>query len=296
MKEVQTTQITEYPLFSRGKVRDVYDLGDRLLIIATDRLSAFDVVLSNGIPGRGVMLTAVSVFWFDFLKDIVPSHLITSDIAQFPADLQKYREDLEGRSMIVHKAKRVDVECIVRGYISGSLWKEYKTAVAAGSSVVHGLTFPSNLKESDRLPQPIFTPSTKAESGHDENISYDKMVAMVGPEAARLCRDTTLAIYTKASEYARNRGIIIADTKFEFGFVDGRFTLIDEALTPDSSRFWPADSYRPGGSQPSFDKQIIRDYLETLDWDKTYPAPTLPRAVVEKASARYQEVVTRLTR
>jgi len=296
MKEVQTTQITEYPLFSRGKVRDVYDLGDRLLIIATDRLSAFDVVLSNGIPGRGVMLTAVSVFWFDFLKDIVPSHLITSDIAQFPADLQKYREDLEGRSMIVHKAKRVDVECIVRGYISGSLWKEYKTAVAAGSSVVHGLTFPSNLKESDRLPQPIFTPSTKAESGHDENISYDKMVAMVGPEAARLCRDTPLAIYTKASEYARNRGIIIADTKFEFGFVDGRFTLIDEALTPDSSRFWPADSYRPGGSQPSFDKQIIRDYLETLDWDKTYPAPTLPRAVVEKASARYQEVVTRLTR
>jgi phosphoribosylaminoimidazole-succinocarboxamide synthase len=296
MKEVQTTQIQEYPLFSRGKVRDVYDLGDRLLIVATDRLSAFDVVLPNGIPGRGAMLTAVSVFWFDFLKDIVPSHLITADIGRFPADLQKYRVDLEGRSMIVHKAKRVDVECIVRGYISGSLWKEYKTAITAGSSVVHGITFPTDLKESDRLPQPIFTPSTKAESGHDENISFDRMAAMVGQETARLCQDTTLAIYTKASEYARTRGIIIADTKFEFGFVDGRFTLIDEALTPDSSRFWPADSYRPGGSQPSFDKQIIRDYLETLDWDKTYPAPMLPRDVVEKASARYQEVVTRLTR
>lgn len=296
MKEVQTTQIKEYPLFSRGKVRDVYDLGDRLLIVATDRLSAFDVVLPNGIPGRGVMLTAVSMFWFDFLKDIVPCHLITADIARFPADLRKYRDDLEGRSMIVHKARRVDVECIVRGYISGSLWKEYKTAIAAGSSMVHGITFPNNLKESDRLPQPIFTPSTKAASGHDENISYDKMAAMVGHETARLCRDTTLAIYGKASEYARHRGIIIADTKFEFGFVDGRFTLIDEALTPDSSRFWPADSYRPGGSQPSFDKQIIRDYLETLNWDKTYPAPALPREVVEKASARYQEVVTRLTR
>lgn len=296
MKEVQSTQIKEYPLFSRGKVRDVYDLGDRLLIVATDRLSAFDVVLPNGIPGRGVMLTAVSVFWFDFLKDIVPSHLVTADIDQFPADLRKYREDLEGRSMIVHKAERVDVECIVRGYISGSLWKEYKAAVAGGTSIVHGLTFPSDLQESDRLPQPIFTPSTKAESGHDENISFDQMVALVGEETARLCRDTTLAIYTQASDYARSRGIIIADTKFEFGYVGGRFTLIDEALSPDSSRFWPADSYKPGHSQPSFDKQIIRDYLETLDWDKTYPAPALPRDVVQKASEKYQEVVTRLTR
>ncbi|MDD4051073.1 MAG: phosphoribosylaminoimidazolesuccinocarboxamide synthase [candidate division Zixibacteria bacterium] len=296
MKEVLTTQVKEYPLFSRGKVRDVYDLGDRLLIVATDRLSAFDVVLPNGIPGRGVMLTAVSVFWFNFLKDIVPSHLIAADIDQFPADLHKYRDDLEGRSMIVHKAKRVDVECIVRGYISGSLWKEYKTAVAAGTSVVHGMTFPSDLKESDRLPEPIFTPSTKAESGHDENISFDRMVALVGEETARLCRDTTLAIYAKASDYALNRGIIIADTKFEFGYVEGRFTLIDEALSPDSSRFWPVDSYRQGQSQPSFDKQIIRDYLETLDWDKTYPAPVLPKDVVQKASEKYQEVVARLTR
>jgi phosphoribosylaminoimidazole-succinocarboxamide synthase len=296
MKEVLATQIKEYPLFSRGKVRDVYDLGDRLLIVATDRLSAFDVVLPNGIPGRGVMLTAVSVFWFNFLNDLVPSHLITADIAEFPTNLHQYRDDLEGRSMIVHKANRVDVECIVRGYISGSLWKEYKTAIADGTSVVHGMTFPSDLKESDRLPQPIFTPSTKAESGHDENISFDQMVALVGNETARRCRDTTLAIYAKASEYARRRGIIIADTKFEFGFVGDRFTLIDEALSPDSSRFWPAEAYRPGGSQPSFDKQIIRDYLETLDWDKTYPAPILPKDVVQKASERYQEVVTRLTR
>lgn len=198
--------------------------------------------------------------------------------------------------MIVHKAKRIDVECIVRGYISGSLWKEYKAAIAAGKSVVHGMAFPSDLKESDRLPQPIFTPSTKAESGHDENISFDQMVTLVGDETARLCRDTTLAIYTKASDYAQSRGIIIADTKFEFGFVGTRFTLIDEALSPDSSRFWPAGSYRPGQSQPSFDKQIIRDYLETLDWDKTYPAPVLPRDVVQKASEKYQEVVARLTR
>jgi phosphoribosylaminoimidazole-succinocarboxamide synthase len=295
MKEVLSTKIREYPLFSRGKVRDVYDLGDRLLIVATDRLSAFDVVLPNGIPGRGVMLTAVSVFWFDFLKDIVPSHLITADIDRYPADLRKYREELAGRSMIVHKAKRVDVECIVRGYISGSLWKEYKAAIAAGTSVVHGLTFPAGLQESDRLPQPIFTPSTKAESGHDENISFDRMVALVGEETARLCRDTTLAIYAKACDYAQSRGIIIADTKFEFGYIDGRFTLIDEALSPDSSRFWPAETYRPGSSQASFDKQIIRDYLETLDWDKTYPGPVLPADVVQKASARYQEVVTRLT-
>ena len=296
MKEVLTTQIKEYPLFSRGKVRDVYDLGDRLLIVATDRLSAFDVVLPNGIPGRGVMLTAVSVFWFNFLKSIVPSHLITADIEQFPANLRAYHDDLEGRSMIVQKAKRIDVECIVRGYISGSLWKEYQAAIAAGTSVVHGMTFPSDLKESDRLPQPIFTPSTKAESGHDENISFDQMVTLVGEETARLCRDATLAIYSKASDYARNRGIIIADTKFEFGFVGKRFTLIDEAMSPDSSRFWPAGSYRPGHSQPSFDKQIIRDYLETLDWDKTYPAPVLPKDVVQKASEKYEEVVARLTR
>jgi phosphoribosylaminoimidazole-succinocarboxamide synthase len=296
MKEVLSTDIKEFPLFSRGKVRDVYDLGDRLLIICTDRLSAFDCILPNGIPGRGVMLTQISLFWFQYLKDVIDNHLITADISQYPAPLKNHRDILEGRSMIVVKAKRVDIECVVRGYISGSLWKEYKAARAAGSAIVNGITYPADLKESDQLPQPIFTPSTKAETGHDENISYDTMVKTVGSETAALCRDKTLAIYAKASAYARSRGIIIADTKFEFGFDGNRFILIDEALSPDSSRFWPVDQYKPGGSQPSFDKQIVRDYLETLDWNKTAPAPRLPDHIVQKAGQRYSEVVERLTR
>jgi phosphoribosylaminoimidazole-succinocarboxamide synthase len=295
MKEVLSTDIKEFPLFSRGKVRDVYDLGDRLLIICTDRLSAFDCILPNGIPGRGVMLTQISLFWFQYLRDVIKSHLITADLNQYPAPLKAYRDILEGRSMIVTKAKRIDIECVVRGYISGSLWKEYQAARAAGSTVVNGINYPADLKESDQLPQPIFTPSTKAETGHDENISYETMVRMVGPETAAWCRDKTLAIYAKASAYARSRGIIIADTKFEFGFDRDQFILIDEALSPDSSRFWPVDQYRPGGTQPSFDKQIVRNYLETLDWNKTAPAPRLPEAVVEKAARRYAEVVERLT-
>lgn len=296
MKEVLATHITEFPLFSKGKVRDVYDLGDRLLIVATDRLSAFDVVLPNGIPGRGAMLTAVSVFWFTYLKDVVANHLITADFAAFPAALKPYREELEGRSMIVHKAKRIDVECIVRGYISGSMWKEYKTARASGKAVVHGFTFPSDMKESDRLAEPLFTPSTKADAGHDENISFQRMIELVGEETARRCRDISLAVYTSAAAYALKRGIIIADTKFEFGFIGDTFALIDEVLSPDSSRFWPVDEYQTGRSQPSFDKQIIRDYLETLDWDKTYPAPRLPEQIVQKAAQRYHDVVARLTR
>lgn len=296
MKEVLSTDIKEFPLFSRGKVRDVYDLGDRLLIICTDRLSAFDCILPNGIPGRGVMLTQISLFWFQYLRDVIKSHLITADLNQYPAPLKAYRDILEGRSMIVTKAKRIDIECVVRGYISGSLWKEYKATRAAGSTVVNGINYPPDLKESDQLPQPIFTPSTKAETGHDENISYETMVRMVGPETAAWCRDKTLAIYAKASAYARSRGIIIADTKFEFGFDRDQFILIDEALSPDSSRFWPVDQYRPGGTQPSFDKQIVRNYLETLDWNKTAPAPRLPEEVVEKAARRYTEVVERLTR
>ena len=296
MNEVLSTDIKEFPLFSRGKVRDVYDLGDRLLIICTDRLSAFDCILPNGIPGRGVMLTQISLFWFQYLRDVIDSHLITADINQYPALLKAHRDILEGRSMIVTKAKRVDIECVVRGYISGSLWKEYKAARAAGSTLVNGISYPADLRESDQLPQPIFTPSTKAETGHDENISFDTMIKTVGPDTAALCRDKTLAIYAKASAYARSRGIIIADTKFEFGFDHDRFILIDEALSPDSSRFWPVEQYRPGGSQPSFDKQIVRDYLETLDWNKTAPAPRLPDQVVQKAAQRYSEVVERLTR
>lgn len=295
MKEVRSTDIKEYPLFSRGKVRDVYDLDDRLLIVATDRVSAFDVVMPNGIPGRGVLLTKISVFWFDFLKDVIGSHLIAAEVDEFPEDLKNYRETLAGRSMLVKKANRVDVECIVRGYISGSMWKEYKAAREKGQTSLHGIKFPENMKESDQLPQPIFTPSTKAEEGHDINISYDKMVEMVGQDTAGLCRDKAVEIYSKAADFARTRGIIIADTKFEFGFDGDEFILIDEALTPDSSRFWPADEYAPGKSQPSFDKQIVRDYLDRLDWDKKPPAPPLPDEVVQKTLKRYQEVVDRLT-
>lgn len=295
MNEVITTAIREYPLLSRGKVRDVYDLGDRLLIIATDRISAFDVILPNGMPGRGKMLTAVSVFWFNFLKDVIDNHLITAEVDEFPKILRRYRDLLDGRSMIVTKARRVDMECIVRGYISGSLWKEYKNVRAAGTTILHGMEFPSALKESDRLPQPIFTPSTKAEAGHDENISFDQAVSLVGRATAEMCRDKSLAIYSKAAAYALTRGIIIADTKFEFGYDGERFILIDEALTPDSSRFWPADDYQPGRSQPSFDKQIIRDYLDPLDWDKKAPGPRLPDEIVSRALARYREVVERLS-
>lgn len=295
MKEILSTNITGYPLFSRGKVRDVYDLDDRLLIVTTDRVSAFDVVMPNGIPGRGVLLTRISVFWFDYLKDVIDSHLVTADVDQLPEDLKKYRDTLDGRFMLVKKAKRVDVECIVRGYISGSMWKEYTAARADGETRLHGFQFPDDLRESDKLPEVIFTPSTKAAEGHDINISYDKMVEMIGPETSELCRDRSIAMYSRAAEYARTKGIIIADTKFEFGFDGDKFIVIDEALTPDSSRFWPADEYQPGKSQPSFDKQIVRNYLDGLDWDKKEPAPSLPDEVVQKTLKRYQEVVDRLT-
>ncbi len=294
MREVLTTGITEFPLYSRGKVRDVYDLDDRLLIVTTDRVSAFDIVMPNGVPGRGMELVAISIFWFDFLKDIIGNHLITADIEQYPPELHKYRDILEGRSMIVRKARRVDIECIVRGYISGSFWKEYKMAREKGTTTIHGFALPENLKESGRFPRAIFTPSTKAEEGHDENISFDKMVDLVGRETAELCRDKSLAVYNKAAEYALTRGIIIADTKFEFGFDDDDLILIDEALTPDSSRFWPVDEYEAGHSQPSFDKQIIRDYLSMLDWDKTEPAPGLPDEVIKETQEKYREVVARL--
>jgi phosphoribosylaminoimidazole-succinocarboxamide synthase len=287
--------ITEYPLMTRGKVRDVYDLGDSLLFVTSDRISAFDVVMPNGIPGKGEILTAMSLFWFKFLADVVPNHLITANVDEYPAVLHKYRDQLEGRSMIVVKANRVECECIVRGYISGSLWKELVSARRQDSNTVHGFSFPPDLVESGKLPQPLFTPSSKNDTGHDENISYAELEKMVGADVAKMCREASLAVYTKAADYALTRGIIIADTKFEFGFVNGKFILIDEVLSPDSSRFWPVSAYKPGGVQMSFDKQPIRDYLDTLTWDKKPPAPALPDAVIEASIARYREAKRLLT-
>ncbi len=290
-----TTDIKEYPLIRRGKVRDIYDLGDSLLFIATDRLSAFDVVMPNGIPGKGEVLTQMSLFWFDFLKDIIETHLITASVDEYPQPLRKYRDMLDRRSMMVTKAERIDIECIVRGYISGSMWKELQNARTHGSNSVHGFGFPPGLKESEMLPEPIFTPSSKNDDGHDENISFADMVSQVGQETADLCRSKSLTVYSAAADYALTRGIIIADTKFEFGFNDGRFILIDEVLSPDSSRFWPVDQYEPGKAQPSFDKQPIRDYLNTLSWNKKPPAPRLPDDVVAASAARYREAQRLLT-
>ncbi|MFZ1682722.1 MAG: phosphoribosylaminoimidazolesuccinocarboxamide synthase [Candidatus Zixiibacteriota bacterium] len=292
---VLTTEIKEYPLIRRGKVRDIYDLGDSLLFIASDRISAFDVVMPNGIPGKGRVLNQTSLFWFDFLKDVVANHLITAKVDEYPAPLRAYRDVLDGRSMIVTKADRIDAECIVRGYISGSMWKELLQARKTGSNTVHGFDFPPNLRESDKLPTPLFTPSSKNDDGHDENISYAHLIALVGKDTAELCRDKSIAVYQKAADYALTRGIIIADTKFEFGFKNGTFILIDEVLSPDSSRFWPVDKYEPGKGQPSFDKQPIRDYLETTGWNKKPPAPKLPDDVIAASSARYREAQRLLT-
>ena len=292
---VLTTDIKEYPLLRRGKVRDIYDLGDSLLFIASDRISAFDVVMPNGIPGKGRVLTQTSLFWFSFLADTVENHLLTADINRYPEPLHKYRDILDGRSMIVTKADRIEAECIVRGYISGSMWKELEEARRKGLHTVHGFPFPSGLRESEKLHEPIFTPSSKNDNGHDENISYDTLVAQVGTQTAELCRQKSLAVYKKAADYALTRGIIIADTKFEFGFKNGRFLLIDEVLSPDSSRFWPVDTYRIGGSQPSFDKQPIRDYLESIKWNKKPPAPKLPDDVINASAARYREAQRLLT-
>lgn len=289
------TELEGVKLFSRGKVRDIYDLDDKLLFVASDRISAFDVVLPNGIPDKGKLLTQMSIFWFDFLKDTVKSHFITADVDEFPEPLRAYRDVLDGRSMIVTKAERVDVECVVRGYISGSLWKELKEARARGSNSVHGFDFPASLQESEKLPEPIFTPATKNDVGHDENISFAQMIDAVGKETAEQCRDISIKIYNKAAEYAATKGIIIADTKFEFGFKDGELILIDEVLTPDSSRFWPVDQYTVGKGQPSYDKQFIRDFLLTLDWDKTPPGPELPQEIVERSAEKYREIMKRLT-
>jgi len=292
---VLKTDIKEYPLLVRGKVRDVYDLDDKLLFVASDRISAFDVVMPNGIPGKGKVLTSMSLFWFDYLSDVVENHLVTAKVDEYPHGLQKYRKDLEGRSMIVTKAERVDCECIVRGYISGSMWKELKRAREKGSNTVHGFDFPPDIQESGKLPEPIFTPSTKNDDGHDENISYRQLVDLIGEKTANLCKEKSLAVYTKAADYALTKGIIIADTKFEFGFKDGRFILIDEVLSPDSSRFWPVDKYEVGRGQASFDKQPIRDYLDKLDWNKKPPAPVLPDEVIMASAKRYAEAEKLLT-
>jgi phosphoribosylaminoimidazole-succinocarboxamide synthase len=288
---VNVTEMVGLNLVHRGKVRDIYDVGEHLLMIATDRISAFDVVMDDPIPGKGEVLTKLSLFWFDFLKDIIPNHLVTADVDQFPEICAPYREQLIGRSMLVKKAQPLPVECIVRGYISGSFWKAYQK-----STVVCGFQLPAGLRESDKFSTPLFTPSTKAAQGdHDENISMDAMAELLGGEVTEKIADICIRLYEKAADYAREKGIIIADTKFELGWHEGELILIDEVLTPDSSRFWPEDQYKPGSGQPSFDKQFLRDYLSSLDWAKQPPAPPLPEEIINKTASRYAEAVERLT-
>lgn len=289
---VYQTDLAGLTLLHRGKVRDLYDLGEQLLLVASDRISAYDVVMNEPISGKGAILTGMSLFWFDHLKDILPNHLLSADPELYPALCAPHRELLRGRSMLVKKARPLPVECIVRGYLSGSFWEAYRQ-----SPTVCGFELPTGLRESDRLPEPIFTPSTKAALGaHDENISLARMEEMLGAELSVKVREASLALYRKAAAHALSRGIIIADTKFELGLDENeQLILIDEALTPDSSRFWPADQYRPGGGQPSFDKQFLRDYLSGLDWPKSPPPPPLPPEIIEKTAARYREALARLT-
>ncbi len=277
-------------LQGRGKVRDIYEAGEYLVIVATDRLSAFDCILPTPIPGKGRVLTQLTIFWLGLLRDIVPNHFVTADVAEYPPPFRPYAEQLEGRSMLVRRARMIDVECVARGYVSGSGWKDYRRTGA-----ICGIELPAGLVESDRLPGPIFTPASKAQSGHDENISFDNVSERIGRELAERLRALTLEIYGRASAYAAERGIIVADTKFEFGFIGGQLTLADEVLTPDSSRFWPRETYTPGGPQPSFDKQYVRDYLESMSWNKQPPAPELPAEVVAKTSAKYREAYRVLT-
>ena len=278
------TNLPGIELHARGKVRDIYHVADKLLIIATDRISAFDYILASGIPDKGRVLTQLSLFWFDYLRGVMPNHVLATRVEDYPAELHPFADQLEGRSMLVKRAKMIDVECVARGYISGSGWKDYKT-----NGSVCGIPLPAGLEESGRLPEPIFTPASKAASGHDENIPFENVVASVGLELAEKLRFLTLDIYSRASVYAETKGIIIADTKFEFGFVDGELILADEVLTPDSSRFWPMDTYKAGGAQQSFDKQYVRDFLEAIQWNKRPPAPALPPEVAEKTSEKYKE-------
>jgi phosphoribosylaminoimidazole-succinocarboxamide synthase len=295
MRVVRETNFGGISPAARGKVRDIYDLGDKLLIVASDRLSAFDVVLPTGIPDKGRVLTQLSLFWFDLLRDVIPNHVISA--TEFPAPFDAHKDELAGRSMVVRKTQPLPIECVVRGYVSGSGWKDYRV-----TGKICGIDLPNGLVESDRLPEPIFTPATKAATGHDENISFDDAAKLIGRDLAEKVRDVSLTIYKRAAKYAEPRGVILADTKFEFGLLknstgDGADELIwiDEALTPDSSRFWPAAHYEPGGPQPSFDKQFVRDYLERIQWSKTPPGPELPQEIVALTSAKYREAYRVLT-
>jgi phosphoribosylaminoimidazole-succinocarboxamide synthase len=282
MKVLRETQFAGLVPSARGKVRDIYDLGDKLLIVATDRLSAFDVVLPTPIPDKGRVLTQLSLFWFNLLQDVIPNHVLSA--TDFPAPFDAFQDDLAGRSMIVRKTQPLPIECVVRGYVSGSGWKDYRV-----TGKICGVTLPDGLRESDRLPEPIFTPATKAATGHDENIPFEQATAMIGKDLAEKVRAVSLELYRRAAAYAEPRGIILADTKFEFGLLNSDLIWIDEALTPDSSRFWPAAHYSPGGPQPSFDKQFVRDYLERMRWPKTPPGPELPSEVVAATRAKYRE-------
>ena len=291
MPTLIATEFEDLQLFARGKVRDLYAVGDLLLMVATDRISAFDHVLPTGIPGKGRVLTQISLFWFDYLSDLVPNHLVTADVEKYPAELKPYQDELRDRSMLVNRARMFPAECVVRGYLSGSGWKDYKQ-----TGQISGISLAPGLRESERLPEPIFTPATKSMSGeHDENISFDQMVARVGGNHAEDLRRLSLAIYAKASAHAHERGLILADTKFEFGLTAKGIVLADEVLTPDSSRFWPSEGYRPGAAQPSFDKQFVRDYLEAVGWNKQPPAPELPENVVRKTQEKYEQALELLT-
>jgi len=287
---VLKTEIKDIPFLKRGKVRDIYDIGENLLIVATDRISAFDVVLPNGIPDKGKVLTQISIYWFDKMKDLIPNHIVATDVKDYPKTLHKYADVLEGRSMLVKKAKPLAVECVVRGYLSGSGWKSYQK-----DKTVCGIKLPDGLLESSKLEEPIYTPSTKEDEGHDINITFEQTQDIVGKEIAEKLKNVSLAIYKKARDIAEKKGIIIADTKFEFGLYNGALILIDELLTPDSSRFWSLKDYSPGKSQDSYDKQIVRDYLLTLDWNKTYPGPVLPEEIVQKTVQRYKEILQIIT-
>jgi phosphoribosylaminoimidazole-succinocarboxamide synthase len=283
---LRLTKLGDIDFFKRGKVRDIYEFGDNLLIVSTDRISCFDVVLPRSIPHKGEVLTRLSVFWFEFTKDVIPNHLLTADVEDFPDELLKYKETLRDHSMLVKKACPIPVECVVRGYLSGSGWKEYKETQS-----ICGIKLPKGLEESDRLPEPIFTPATKEDVGHDVNVTQGYIEKEIGKEIAMGLKDVSIALYKKASRYAESKGIIIADTKFEFANLGEEIILIDELLTPDSSRFWPKDEYSPGKSQPSFDKQFVRDYLDALDWNKTPPAPELPEEIITKTSEKYLQAL-----
>jgi len=290
MSMQKDTDYIQLPVFIRGKVRNVYDLGDSLLMVVTDRISAFDVVFDELIPDKGKVLSSISAFWFDFTKDIIPNHVITTDPVEYPMGLSAYAEELKGRSMLVKKVNMLPVECIVRGYLEGSALKEYKAEGTVG-----GIKMPEGMKQGDKLPAPMVTPSTKEESGHDINITFLQLEDLIGKEDAKQLADAALALYEKASAYALSKGIILADTKFEFGKIDGKLVIADEMFTPDSSRFWDLADYEPGRAQKSFDKQYLREWLETLDWDKSYPAPQLPAEVIEKTAAKYREAYSLIT-